>query len=119
MFATALHLKTHDFSSFAQLVLQSVDGADNARLGFKFMQEAQKNPEMMQDVMKDMQDPETMAKVQEMMQVSVLARYLSQCKNQSVAKKEHALRACWRPHRRARELVLMGRIRTSGLRWSV
>ena len=80
MFATALHLKTHDFSSFAQLVLQSVDGADNARLGFKFMQEAQKNPEMMQDVMKDMQDPETMAKVQEMMQVSVLARYLSSAK---------------------------------------
>ena len=77
MFATALHLKTDDCSSFAQLVLQSVDGADNARLGFQFMKEAQKNPEMMQDVMKDMQDPETMAKVQEMMQVSVLARYLS------------------------------------------
>lgn len=80
MFATALHLKTDDCSSFAQLVLQSVDGADNARLGFQFMKEAQKNPEMMQDVMKDMQDPETMAKVQEMMQVSVPARYLSSAK---------------------------------------
>ena len=49
---------------------QSLDGADNARLGFQFMQHAQKNPEMMQDVMKDLQDPETMEKVQEMMQVS-------------------------------------------------
>lgn len=48
---------------------QTVDGADNARLGFQFMQHAQKNPEMMQDVMKDLQDPETMEKVQEMMQV--------------------------------------------------
>lgn len=102
VFATALHLKTDDCSSCAQLLLQSVDGADNARLGFQFMKEAQKNPEMMQDVMKDMQDPETMAKVQEMMQVSVLKGSLSQCKNQSVAKEEHALRACWRPHGRTR-----------------
>ena len=92
VFATALHLKTDDFSSFAQLVLQSVDGADNARLGFQFMKEAQKNPEMMQDVMKDMQDPETMAKVQEMMQVSVLARYLSVQKSERG--EERARAAC-------------------------
>ena len=51
---------------------QTVDGADNARLGFQFMQHAQKNPEMMQDVMKDLQDPETMEKVQEMMQVGLI-----------------------------------------------
>ena len=35
------------------------------------MKEAQRNPAMMQDVMKDLQDPETMEKVQEMMQVLV------------------------------------------------
>uniref|UniRef100_A0A7S0TUP4 STI1 domain-containing protein n=2 Tax=Hemiselmis andersenii TaxID=464988 RepID=A0A7S0TUP4_HEMAN len=46
----------------------SLDGAHNARLGFQFMKEAQKNPEMMADVMKDMQDPETMAEVQKMME---------------------------------------------------
>ena len=32
--------------------LQTLDGAHNARLGFQFMQEAQKNPDMMADVMK-------------------------------------------------------------------
>ena len=48
---------------------QSVDGTHNARMGFEFMKHAQQNPEMMQDVMKDLQDPEAMAKVQEMMQV--------------------------------------------------
>ncbi len=52
---------------------QSVDGAHNARMGFEFMKHAQQNPEMMQDVMKDLQDPEAMAKVQEMMQVGFLS----------------------------------------------
>ena len=55
--------------TIATAIRQSLDGADNARLGFQFMQHAQKNPDMMQDVMKDLQDPETMEKVQEMMQV--------------------------------------------------
>ena len=47
---------------------QAVDGAHSARLGFKMMQEATRDPSIMMDAMKDMQDPESQAEVQRMMQ---------------------------------------------------
>jgi hypothetical protein len=33
-------------------LVQTLDGAHNARLGLQFMKEAQKNPELMKDVLK-------------------------------------------------------------------
>ena len=47
---------------------QAIDGAHSARLGFAMMKEATKDPSIMMDAMKDLQDPENQAEVQRMMQ---------------------------------------------------
>merc|ERR1719453_1636620 len=60
---------------------ESLDGAHNARLGFQFMREAQKNPNLMADAIKDMQDPETMAEVQKMMQDPKMRQHMEMIKN--------------------------------------
>ena len=48
--------------------LKAIDGAHSARLGFSMMKEAVKDPSVMMDAMKDLQDPENQAEVQRMMQ---------------------------------------------------
>ncbi len=63
------------------LLFQPIDGAHSARLGFQMMKEAAKNPNVMMDAMKDLEDPDNQAEVQRMMQDPSFRTYLSATKN--------------------------------------